>query len=212
MSTKSIYFIRHFEAMHNIEPWNHQLHDPELSPVGQLQAPSTIERVEQIEQIDLVVCSPMTRTLQTYLNIFRGNDTIHHRLSKIPLIIHPDAQEILEKPCDTGRPIVELREKFPILINELNKFETMFAGFEWLNKSDPSNLYHPQRIHERILRLLRWLVERPEKSIVVISHGLLIKEIFRRQGQDVHLSNGAVYKAEYSTDVSLLNNASGIFS
>lgn len=196
---KTIYYIRHFEALHNVRPYNYQLADPVLSPLGQSQAVETIEALKDIASIDLIVCSPLTRTLQTYLLL-----TDDEQRRQIPLIIHPDLQEKCSEPCDNGRPIVELKRDFPSLINPLTVFEETFGDEEWRDKVNPSSRYSPTRVEERARAMLRWLLDRPEEHLLVISHNLMLKVLFQLHGETVELRNGELKKIEYPCP-SLLN-------
>jgi broad specificity phosphatase PhoE len=197
---KTIYYIRHFEALHNVLPYNYALVDPVLSPLGQSQAAGTIEALKDIPSIDLIVCSPLTRTLQTYLLLTNADEDRR----RIPLIIHPDLQEKCSEPCDTGRPIVELKRDFPSLIEQLNVFETTFGDDDWRDKLNPASRYSPSRVDERARTMLRWLLDRPEEHLVVVSHNLMLKTIFQLHGKAVELRNGEVKKMEYPCP-SLLN-------
>ena len=165
-SRKKLYFMRHFEALHNIQPYNFNIPDPDLSPHGRTQAQETIEHVKSIPQIDLIVCSPLTRTIQSYLLVFAD------RLD-IPLIIHPYLQEKCTEPCDTGSSIQDLKQKFPNLIEQLSTFDE----HEWLDKLNPESIYSPERIIERCQRFLDWIRTRSEENIFVISHNLLLKQL-----------------------------------
>ena len=190
--TKTISYIRHFEALHNLPPSNYQLLDPALSPHGQSQAAGTIEALKTIPKIDLIVCSPLTRTLQTYLLLSDADDR-----RDIPLILHPDLQEKCSEPCDVGRPVAELKREFPSLVKELNVFEETFGDEEWRDKLTPSSRYSPSRIAERAKSILRWLLDRPEEHLLVISHNLMLKALFELHGQSVDLRNGQMKTMEY---------------
>ncbi len=190
MSTKKIvYYMRHFEALHNISPYNYSLHDPELSPLGQMQAKPAIEMIENIPSIDLIVCSPLTRTLQTYLLTF-------HNRKNLPLIIHPDLQEICSEPCDIGSSLFDLHKKFPGLSNELKTFEETFGDHEWLDKNNPESIYSPKQIKQRAKRFHQWLMNRSEEHIFIISHNLMLNELLT-DSQKIGLQNGEMKIIEY---------------
>jgi broad specificity phosphatase PhoE len=86
---KKIVVIRHAQSKaqtmtKSMRAKNVELLDAPLSQSGQRQA---LEAVAP-RDIDLIVCSPLTRTIQTACLIFRGADFDH-----IPIIAHPDASE-----------------------------------------------------------------------------------------------------------------------
>jgi broad specificity phosphatase PhoE len=183
--------MRHFEALHNIPPYNYSIHDPELSPLGQTQANAAIEIIKNIPSIDLIVCSPFTRTLQTYLLVFNNRQNL-------PLIIHPDLQEVCNEPCDIGSSLNDLKIKFPSLFNELNIFEETFGDSEWLDKINPENIYSPKQIKERAKRFLQWLMNRSEEHIFVISHNLMLQQLLQdNNNQKINLENGEIKAIEY---------------
>ena len=184
---KTVYYMRHFEALHNVPPYDFNLRDPGLSPLGHKQAIPAIERIEKIPSIDLIVCSPLTRTLQTYLLTFDNRRSI-------PLIIHPDLQEKCTELCDIGSPLVDLYRKFPDLSNELKTFEETFGSSEWLDKVNPESIYSPKQIKQRIKRFHQWLMNRPEEHIFVISHNLLLKDLL----QGSNLQNGEIQMISYN--------------
>ena len=113
-TNKFVHYVRHFEALHNIEPNDYQLPDPELSALGRTQATSTIVMLRTIPQVDLVVCSPLVRALETYSLISdacrRGGDDP----SAVPLIIHADLQEVCNEPCDVGSSLERFEAKISI--------------------------------------------------------------------------------------------------
>lgn len=101
-----IHLVRHGEALHNVEgdsvgrdpPLTHQGHD-------------ATQNIQLPTNPDLVLISPMTRTIQTALNIFpflREQNPF-----PIPVEIWPDLRETHNAECNKGLPLVELSEKFP---------------------------------------------------------------------------------------------------
>ncbi|CAF2958972.1 unnamed protein product [Rotaria sp. Silwood2] len=184
--------MRHFEALHNVPPYNYNIPDPELSPHGRTQAAATIETIKNsIPTIDLIVCSPLTRALQTYLLVF---NTQNHT----PLIIHPDLQEVCTEPCDIGRSINQLMIKFPSLFDQLKTMEQTFGNIEWLDKTNPESTYSPKQIKQRAKRFLQWLINRSEQHIFIISHNLMLKELIQGDNQQrFNLHNGEIRTIEY---------------
>ena len=188
---KTVYYMRHFEALHNILPNNYSIPDPELSPLGQTQASDVIDMIKDIPSIDLIVCSPLSRTLQTYLLVFNNQ-------RNLPLIVHPDLQEVCSEPCDVGSSVDDLKKKFPILSDELDTFERTFGDSGWLDKINPENIYSPKQVKKRTERLLHWLMNRSEKHIFVISHNLFLRELLRSDNDpEIDLKNGEIKTVEY---------------
>ncbi|KAG9236299.1 histidine phosphatase superfamily [Amylocarpus encephaloides] len=165
--------IRHAQALHNI-------HDPPLSGLGfgpqcQELSKHLEESVPLAQKIDLIVISPMRRTLQTATQslgwlIDRG----------VPVLLAPLWQENSSNPCDTGTPIPIMREEWP--------------QFDW-DAVDPlypakSGIYSFSKkgLGERGREARRWLKNRPEQVIAVVSHSAFLK---------VGVSNKRFYNADY---------------
>lgn len=114
------------------------------------------------QEIDLIVVSPMRRTLQTAQQalgwlIERG----------VPVILRPEWQENSDKPCDTGTSVKLMEKEWP--------------QFDW-SHVDPlfpakSGLYEFSKnaLTERGIAARKWLQQRPEKVIAVVSHSAFLR-------------------------------------
>jgi broad specificity phosphatase PhoE len=81
--------------------------DPPLTELGFAQAAA----LKSIDAPDLLVVSPMTRTLQTAITIF---GTIEAGCVRdIPIQIWPDLRETLDLECNKGSSRVDMQAKFP---------------------------------------------------------------------------------------------------
>jgi len=80
--------------------------DARLTELGHHQAKDAGKRLEG-EQVDLVITSPLSRAIQTGLNIFGHRD--------IPFHITCRHRERVESSGDVGRSPRELKQDFPIL-------------------------------------------------------------------------------------------------
>ena len=101
-----IHIIRHGEALHNIER-GYPHRDPPLTKAGN----ASTKRVSLTVRPDLILISPMTRTIETAINIFPF-------LTKpgpfdIPTQIWPDLREAHDAICNKGLSRSELASKFP---------------------------------------------------------------------------------------------------
>ncbi|OBT50676.1 hypothetical protein VE04_08705, partial [Pseudogymnoascus sp. 24MN13] len=109
------------------------------------------------QSIDLIVTSPMRRTLQTTEQslgwlIRRG----------VPVILLAMLQENSAKPCDTGTAISSMKEEWP---------QFNWDGVDPLYPSK-TGLYEfsKEGITRRAIEVRKWLRDRPEKVIAVVSH------------------------------------------
>jgi len=121
---KKIYVIRHAESEANAamdldNPTYY--YDAKITVKGEEQAIKAREDLKKI-QFDTYICSPLTRTMQTFSIIFPG---------KKPLL-DPLIREQLYHSCDVGRQPNILKKEFPEFdFSNLNKY--------WWNNDEPIN-------------------------------------------------------------------------
>lgn len=99
----------------------------------------------------------MRRTLQTAAQslgwlIDRG----------VPVVLRPEWQENSAKPCDTGTSIGDMSKEWPQF--EWGDVDSVFPKKEGLYE------FSRRGLTERGIAARKWLRERPEKVIVVVSH------------------------------------------
>lgn len=184
-----IYLTRHAQAEHNVDldysstyfpPRKLSNSSPDkspcivpdapLTPLGKKQASSIAHLIPSSiqDKVDLVVTSPLTRTLQTTL---LGWAPSVSRLGKENIICLPAAQECNDFPCDTGSS------------QEILKNNSEFSGLnlsrctpDWTSKqgfwaADRESIRRRARFVRQFLR------ERPEKDIVLVAHGDILRQI-----------------------------------
>lgn len=121
----------------------------------------------------------MRRTIQTAI---LSLDWLMDR--GVPIQANALWQENSAKPCDTGSPVEDLKEEFPMI-----DFSTLDPVYP--DKTSPKGAvyaYNRQAIVGRAQKALAELRERPEKAIVVVSHSG-----FMRQG----VTGSWFYNADY---------------
>lgn len=169
MAPTRIHFIRHGQGEHNVEPLEKTrlIHDPHLTDLGVQRCKKFNEDFPKDVHIDLVCASPMRRTIQTALYCL--HDVIPQTTTKKILLL-PDAQETTDQPCDTGSPAAELQKEFGDII------DAHMVRAEWISKT---GVYatDPPSLRARAKALRQWLKARPEKEIVVVSHGAILDYI-----------------------------------
>ena len=169
--SKEVYLIRHAqsEANASLDLDNPTFYyDARITNLGKQQAKNTRKLLANID-FDLFVCSPLTRALQTFECIFPKpiNNTI----------VLPLAREHLDNPPDVGRQPNILKREFPNFdFSELQKF--------WWNNDIPIdekeiNYETIRDLDVRVKKFKKWIDERDEKAIAVISHGTFISRITR---------------------------------
>ena len=164
---KEIYIIRHAESEANIaSDLDNPTHyfDARITMKGKTQAKEQYLKFKDIN-FDLYICSPLTRTLETFSIIFPG---------KKPFISDLVREQLCHS-CDVGRQPKVLEKEFP-------NFD--FSNLEeyWWNKSIPIDEGKIVReSHEDIIirldKFKEWLETKEIKRIAVVSHGAFLAQI-----------------------------------
>ncbi|KAK4540742.1 hypothetical protein LTR36_008957 [Oleoguttula mirabilis] len=163
----TIHCVRHAQGYHNLSTANHAIHDPLLTPYGEEQCRDLAKQFPYHAAVDCVVASPMKRTMFTALRGF-GQDIDSKGLRVIAL---PQLQETSDLPCDTGSTPAELAKEL-----EGKPVDLGLVPEGWNNKHGkwaPT----PEAIDARAREARQWLMARPEKAIVVVTHGAFLHEL-----------------------------------
>ncbi|OJD24121.1 hypothetical protein ACJ73_04516 [Blastomyces percursus] len=158
-----IHCVRHAQGFHNLNHANHIIPDPLLTPHGESQCRSLSVEFPHHSQIDLVVASPLRRTIYTALLSFE--DQIKNK--GLTIIALPEIQETSDVPCDVGSDLAVLQKE--VDDNGL-PVDLKLVGVDWNSKKEkwaPS----AEAISNRAREARRWLKARPEKEIVIVTHG-----------------------------------------
>lgn len=140
---------------------NYELPDPPLTELGfttqcqKLQA--ALKAFPLAQDIDLIVVSPMQRTLQT------ATQGLAFLIDKgVPVILRAEWQENSAKPCDTGSGIAVMKEKWPQY--DWSTVDPAYPAKEGLYE------FSEKGLTARGIFCRKWLHQRPEKVIAVVSH------------------------------------------
>lgn len=157
ITQQHVCFIRHAEALHNVCDDNLWTPDNPLTKHGKTQCRHARENWGKsvFDEAELIIVSPMTRTLQTayYIN----GSAYDERWLISPMC----AESLSGATCDEGTPK-------SIQVANLTWMENV-AGFEELDET----WWQVKRDEEeiRVANFLDFLQRRDEKKIVVVSHG-----------------------------------------
>ncbi|KAJ5959671.1 Histidine phosphatase superfamily clade-1 [Penicillium vulpinum] len=177
-----IHCVRHAQGLHNLCTENHVIQDPLLTDLGHEQCQTLRENFPRHANIDLVTASPLRRTLYTALESFAP---VFESKPDLKIIALPDIQEISDVACDTGSEPSVLKEEFKTgvdldLVEEgwNNKLGDCLkiihhVVYSHLSVTKVSGRYAPanQALKQRARAARRWLKARPEKEIVMVTHG-----------------------------------------
>lgn len=155
---KKIYFVRHGESEGNIGPIR-QTGASSLSEKGKVQAVSVAKRCAKLP-VDLIISSSMKRAKETaHIILEKSAKPIEY--SDL-FVERRRSSEVLGKPKDSE--IASRAER---------EIEAHFHETGW-RFSDEENF---DDLKERARKALKYLAERPEEDILVVTHGFFIRII-----------------------------------
>lgn len=161
-------FIRHAEGYHNLSKKNWQITSPSLTSNGINQCKTLKNKINNIEY-DLIVVSPLLRTLQTAEELFNKNNKF---------ISMEWIKEAVVNPCDFRESKKESENKFP------------YVNFDLVN--DNFNYNKPEsekQIIDRCDNFYNWLLNCKEKNIAIVTHGQFLKVFLNKYGKKLNINN-----------------------
>ncbi|KAI4337568.1 hypothetical protein L6164_015966 [Bauhinia variegata] len=207
---KTLYLVRHAQGVHNVAgEKNHDAYmsydffDAQLTPLGWKQVDNLREHVKASgvsKRIELVIASPLLRTMQTAVGVF-GGETYNDGINTPPLI--------KENVGDSGRPAISSLNCPPFIAVELcrehlgvhpcdkrrsiSEYQDMFPAIDFsLIESDDDILWTPdtreknEDVAARGLKFLKWLWTRKEKEIAIVTHSGFLFHTLSAFGNDCH--------------------------
>lgn len=188
--TKVIHFVRHAEGHHNVSGRNdplfgylrEDLEDATLTDFGIEQCKALgAKSADIVKGAQLVVVSPLNRTMET------ASHSFPQLQGKVPWVALENVREQTGlHPCDRRKSITVHKENYKHID---------FSGI--VHDEDP--LYHQYALREpdahitaRVQHFMRWLKERPETEIIVVSHHHYLQMVFRHVVKTAHPSQDDV--------------------
>ncbi|KAH9874828.1 hypothetical protein IAQ61_004018 [Plenodomus lingam] len=172
MSPK-IHLIRHAQGEHN-STRNYAIRDAVLTPKGKEQCRTLRSAFEYHNEVDIVFASPLRRTIQT------AALSLGPALSRkeVPFILMPVLQEVSNIGCDVGiaDTAEDVKQFLPELFAEgevefdIEKVDASAVTKGW-NSKRGYWAYEKQAIMKRATDFRNFLFQRPEKQIVLVTHG-----------------------------------------
>lgn len=168
-NNKRIYWIRHGESFSNTSELNHNIIDPCLTTNGINQCNDLKKKIKfdgLDNKIDLIVISPLTRSIETCINVF--DDFIY----KVKFICLEEIREHIDKPCHKRKKKNELIDKYKYIDFSHLKYNNDYL-YEQYNGNEPDI-----QVIKRCEKFISWLKSRNETNIVVITHGNFLFPLF----------------------------------
>ncbi|GAB4852474.1 hypothetical protein Ancab_016688 [Ancistrocladus abbreviatus] len=216
---KTLHLVRHAQGFHNVagekDPQaylSYDLLDASLTPLGWEQVDNLRKHVHATglsKRIELVITSPLTRTMQTAAGVF-GGDGYTDAIDVAPLMVANTgnsnrpaisslnclpflAVELCREhlgvhPCDKRRSISEYKSIFPAIDFSLIKNDEDVLWKEDVRETN-------EEVAARGMKFMKWLWTRKEKEIAVVSHSGFLFHTLNQFGNDLHPS----VKSEIST-------------
>ena len=162
--SKSLHLIRHGHSLHN--ELFHKIGVQAFRIPATIDSPLTQEgHLQSIElghswvlkkDIELVLVSPLTRTLETCMNIFGDTD--------IPMISHEFLREypIGEDTCNKRSSLSLLKNKYPKIDFHLDSDQDIFWRQEYRETME--------ELEGRLQIMINHLKDRKEKNIAIVGH------------------------------------------
>lgn len=205
--SKTIHLVRHAQGVHNVAGekdhsayMSEELFDAHLTPLGWKQVDNLRKHVHASglsKKIELVVVSPLLRTMQTAVGAFGGeasadgpplmaentgssNRPAISSLNCPPFVAVELCREHLGvHPCDRRRSISEYKPMFPAIDFSLIEND---GDVLWTPDTREKN----EDVAARGLKFMKWLLTREEKEIAVVTHSGFLYHTLNAYGEDCH--------------------------
>ncbi|XP_010475853.1 PREDICTED: phosphoglycerate mutase-like protein 1 isoform X2 [Camelina sativa] len=134
-----------------------------------------------LNTIELVITSPLRRAMETSIGIFRGQEVEDVNISddftkanNLPPILALETcrERMGLYPCDRRASISTRRTCFPDI--DFTMIESD-EDAQWQDKEREKL----EDVANRGLRFYTWLLDRPEKEIAIVSHGIFLQQTLR---------------------------------
>jgi len=165
--SKLLYLIRHGHALHNELFQNIGVQAFRLPEV--IDSPLTDTGIKQAQDlggdwlnktdIELVLVSPLSRCLETAINVFDHTT---------PIICQEFLREfpIGEDTCNMRSDTNFLRDKYPVIdFKDIN----LLTDSLWTEEREPI-----EGLDKRVQQMIEYIKRRPEKKIAIVSHASFI--------------------------------------
>ncbi|XP_052487146.1 phosphoglycerate mutase-like protein 1 isoform X3 [Gossypium raimondii] len=171
---KILHLVRHAEGVHNLESdksrdplTSFEFLDAQLSSLGRQQVVAERKHVREtglLDEVEVVIVSPMTRTLETAVGIFGGKEQADAL----------DVSSCQDSNVNSNETSAIFNSRPRIVAYELCRERMIENEDDVLWKSDERESY--DEIQARTIKFLKWLWERKEQKIAVVSHGIFLQK------------------------------------
>ena len=206
-SAKVVHLVRHGQGLHNVEAAlrgtaaykDARLLDARLDETGRRQAAVLGERMRAARMfVDAVLVSPLTRTLETATLMFPLSGVAGGYPPPPPFIAVEHCREAFGgHPCDARRACSVVAREFPHV-------DFSGVGTDEDTWHDPDRRETVREVSLRCDQFLHVLRARPERNLVVVSHGVFLETLLNRCGlrcEDASIKAGRFENCEMKSIV-----------
>jgi broad specificity phosphatase PhoE len=202
--------VRHAQGVHNVEGEKNykaymspEYFDAELTPLGWQQVDNLRKHVRScglFERIDLVITSPLLRTMQTAVGVF-GGEGYTDRIDSLPLMVanagNSDRPAISSLDCPPITAVELCREHFGThpcdRRRSISDYQYLFPAIDFSQIESDEDILWKANVREtteelaaRGMKFLEWLWTRKEKEIAIVTHSGFLVHTLNAFGNDCH--------------------------
>lgn len=205
---KTIHLVRHAQGIHNVAgEKDHSAYssedyfDAHLTPLGWQQVDNLrnhVRAAQLLNKVELVIVSPMLRTIQTAVGAFGGEEDTNgadatplmvanagssdrpaiSSLNSPPFLAVELCRETMgDHPCDRRRSVTEYKALFPAI-----DFSIIETDNDVLWKPSPRESL--EEVAARGVEFIKWIWTRKEKEIAIVSHSGFLHGLLSSFGKD----------------------------
>ncbi|KAI7991898.1 Phosphoglycerate mutase-like protein 1 [Camellia lanceoleosa] len=207
---KTLHIVRHAQGIHNVDGdknykayMSPEYFDAQLTPLGWQQVDNLRKHVQScglFKSIELVITSPLLRTMQTAVGVF-GGEGYTDKIDALPLMV--------ANAGNSDRPAISSLNSPPIIAVELcrehlgvhpcdrrrsiSDYQCLFPAVDFsLIESDDDLLWKAniretkEELAARGMEFMNWLWTRKEKEIAIITHSGFLFHTLNAFGNDCH--------------------------
>ncbi|XP_039139131.1 phosphoglycerate mutase-like protein 1 isoform X1 [Dioscorea cayenensis subsp. rotundata] len=187
--SKTLHLVRHAQGIHNVAgEKDHKAYsspkffDAHITPLGWSQVDNLREHVNECglaKRIELVITSPLLRTMQTAVGVFGGESY----LDGMDVHVHP---LMIENVGNSNRSAISSLNCPPFIAVETCRERLMENEEDILWDADKRE--SNEALATRGLKFINWLWTRPEKEIAIVTHSAFLECTLQMFGNDCHPS------------------------
>ncbi|KAL9172161.1 hypothetical protein ABFS82_03G027000 [Erythranthe guttata] len=217
---KTIHLVRHAQGFHNVagvkDHRSPDFFDSQITPLGWDQVDNLRKHVHSLglsTSIELVVVSPLLRTMQTAVGVFGGEGYVDGIIDVPPLMAENTnrppisslnsppfvAMELCRERLNSDALVLPSHIEYLQGVNwcdkrrSISEYMTLFPAIDFsLIESDADTLWEldvretDEDLAKRGLNFLKWLWTREEREIAVVTHSALLMHTLAAFGDDCH--------------------------